>query len=46
MSAGAKVSAFLNNLMGDEDEEDAVYSATGGTRPSGEKREAAKDSDE
>lgn len=46
MSAGAKVSAFLNNLMGDEDEEDAVYSATGGTRPSADKREADKGSDE
>ena len=32
MSAGMKVSAFLGNLLGDDDEEDAVFSATGGKR--------------
>ena len=37
MAAGAKVSAFLENLLGEDDEEDAVLAATGG------KREVAED---
>jgi len=32
MSAGIKVSGFLGNLFGEDDEEDAVYAATGGKR--------------
>jgi len=32
MTAGMKVSAFLGNLLGDDDEEDAVLAATGGKR--------------
>merc|ERR1712178_654002 len=30
MGPGAKVSGFLNNLLGDDDEEDVVLAATGG----------------
>ena len=32
MNPGQKVSAFLGNLLGEDDEEDAVYAATGGKR--------------
>jgi len=32
LSAGAKVSGFLSNLLGEDDEEDIVLAATGGRK--------------
>jgi hypothetical protein len=32
MGHGAKVSGFLSNLLGDDDEEDVVLASTGGQR--------------
>ena len=32
MGPGAKVAAFISNLLGEDDEEGAVYGATGGKR--------------
>jgi len=46
MGAGAKVTGFLSNLLGDEDEEDVVLAATGGQSAASKSKEAAPPAEE